>query len=113
VSRVAFVLIFVCQLASAQKAPAVSDPADITIKQSTVGNLDGARVGVMSIYRDTYELQNGEKKTGLVARLSVAGEKDTRTVGEGSVFTLNEHIYEVVAVEKREPRDTVTIRKQH
>ena len=92
-----------------QGSPMSSDR--ITITQSTVGNLDGARVGVTRVSEsEEYTLADGTKKTGTCARLAVENGP-SMTVGVGSTFSLQAHSYEVTAVANTAPRGTVTIHR--
>lgn len=70
------------------------------IKETTVGDLNGEQVGVGNIWEDSYTLTDGTSRTGLTAQLFILSNDEDVIVGKGSVFTVGETDWLVVAVEK-------------
>jgi hypothetical protein len=103
-----------CTCADAKKATTMKTSAtDIVLTQGSVGSLSGARVGVMRVWEDTYELPDGTKKKGITARLAVEDPAADFVVGKGSLFTIKNDHYEVIAVEEGVlRRGTVTLRRK-
>ncbi|MCB9076073.1 MAG: hypothetical protein H6631_00610 [Anaerolineaceae bacterium] len=70
------------------------------IKETTVGNLNGERVGVGNIWEDSYTLADGTSRTGLTAQLFIMSDDKDIIVGQDSVITVGETDWLVVAIEK-------------
>lgn len=82
--------------------------------QSTVGRIEGERIGVTTIFEDDYTLPDGSKKRGLTAQLAFAGPPEKLVVvGVGSVVPIANVPYDVVSVDEHKGRrSTVTLRKK-
>ncbi len=71
----------------------------VEIKETTVGYLNEAEVGVGNIWEREYSLPDGTVKTGLTAQLFIG--EGWLFVGAGSVFDVEGQKWEVIAVEKQ------------
>jgi hypothetical protein len=70
------------------------------IEETTVGMLNGHRVPMGNMIRETdYTLTDGTKKRGMVCSLVIDG-KTGIFVGLGSVVSVGEDKWEIVAIEK-------------
>jgi hypothetical protein len=103
-------LIGACVLVPSQGS---SSPGGImeTIEETTVGNLDGTRVGVSNIWERQYNLPDGISRLGMTAILSPFNDKDV-VVGQGSIVTIGQTQWEVITVEKTQgKRGEVRLKK--
>jgi hypothetical protein len=84
------------------------------ITETTVGNLNGVRVGVGNIWERTYTLPDGTVRSGLTAQLFILvnDQNPGIVVGQGSVVTVGASRWEVIAVTKAgQERGTVTLKE--
>jgi hypothetical protein len=70
----------------------------IILRETTVGNLAGQRVGCGNIYRGEYKLPSGEITENWVCELVLAATELRWTVGENSVFMVADKQYQVISV---------------
>jgi hypothetical protein len=70
------------------------------IEETTVGDLDGHRVPMGNVTTGAYTLPDGTERTGPICSLVLPGQSPGVFVGKGSVVTVGEHRWEVLAVDK-------------
>lgn len=82
-----------------------------TIDETTVGDLDGVRVGMASMTTMAYALPDGTERTGLVCAL-VLPDQPGQFVGLGAHFVVEGRTWEVIAIEKTKGElGSVTLRR--
>lgn len=81
------------------------------ITETTVAFLGAHRAGMGNMVQDEYDLPGGKRRKGLTCVVDVFGVGQ-HTVGLGSVISLDGTQYEVVGIQKTDPRlGSVTIRQ--
>jgi hypothetical protein len=93
--------------ASTKEPPRVND---VVIRQGTVADIGGTRVGVMWVFEHEYALPDGSKRRGLAAGLALTPPERNQTVGRGSIIELGSARYEVVKIDETKNPETVTLR---
>lgn len=82
-----------------------------TIEETTVGDLDGARVPMGNMCRGTYTLPDGSERRGWICALALGNGPGT-FVGVGSVVEVGGRRWEVVDVAKTPGENgSVTLRR--
>jgi hypothetical protein len=75
---------------------------NVIIEETTVGKVDGVRVGMGNMIVDEYVRLDGTVGRGWVCALAVGGARGM-FVGEGSEIEIGGHSWRVVRVEKEPP----------
>jgi hypothetical protein len=84
---------------------------EIELTETTVGSLDGQRVGVGNLMESDYTDAAGTARHGPTAQLFLLGRSERAIVGAGSVVSAGGRDWEVVRVDKREgEHGSVTLR---
>jgi hypothetical protein len=76
------------------------EPAEVAINETTVGLVDGQRVGVGNLWAADYELPDGTTAHAMTAQLFLLGESRVVIVGPGSRVEIGGRSWQVVAVDK-------------
>ncbi|GEM_PF-2738849 len=92
--------------------PGATPPMTENIEETTVGDLDGVRVGMGNMTRGAYTKADGSAANGLICSLAIDGAVGV-FVGEGSEVAVRGATWVVTALEKSpgEP-GSVTLRRK-